>query len=258
MEESIIMDYQTHFLLHLEALRPKHVSYAKNLHVNASDAGGCDRALFYKLRNNIETGGERDPVQPRSAIAFHIGNNLHDEYQAMMHLLHPSFTGEIIWQYPHDGDPLMTGRSDGTYADRQGRTIALEIKSASKFIFGQAMKSGQPRGDHALQAALSAYVLRTQLVQIVYIAKEYNPEYTDALKIWTYPVGDIVSELELQRMAFVLDVAKANGPVPDRIIQGEEILDPETSGHCKFCDHVDSCVIDGPIPIRSLTRRRKA
>lgn len=250
------MDYLAHFIHHLEKLRPPHVSTTPELHTNASEAGYCDRKLFYRLQRTQATGDSRELPEYTNSIIFHLGNNLHDNFQDMMKVFYPDFSHEVKWQYPATGVPIVTGRCDGTYTTKDGKTAALEIKSCSKWVYAAAMKRGVPRDDHALQAALSSAVLHTDLVHIVYICREYMDEYPP-LTSWLYPVSPAVAVAEIKRHQHLRSLVQTSGPIPDRTARGEDINDPETDPECRYCPFVDQCLIDGPIPVRRMAPRKK-
>lgn len=253
-----MLNYSTHFSLHLEQLRAPHVSTTQGLHANASEAGECDRKLFYKYVSALSTDRVREPVSDTSAITFHIGNDLHDQFQSLMAFLYPSFKPEQSWSYPDAQNPVITGRCDGTYTNEDGKTVALEIKTCSKFNYNRTVGSDvpMPLPEHALQAALSAFVLGTDLVQIIYICKDWLPDL-QPVHSWIYPVATHVSTQEIARMTQLMKRARTGTPIPLRVIRGQEVDDPTQDSRCRFCEYQDDCVIDGPPIVAAAPRRRK-
>lgn len=240
-------DFSTIFQLHLEGLRPKHVPSSTAMRAFASEAGSCDRRLHYRLKRHGTLDPDTEPDEVTSTVAFHIGNNIHDEWQAMMTCLYPNnFTGEVKWRYPLEpAIPIVSGRCDGLYTDEAGNVIALEIKTISSWGYKKAISANTPRPDHAAQAALSQYSLKADLVQIVYICKEWVDPGKPCITIWTYPVADSVSIAELNRMARILRGVQAGRAAPPRMARGIPITNILKDDECKFCPFTDFCELDG-------------
>lgn len=240
------MDYLTHFQLHLESLRPPHKS-SGGLHAYASEAGNCDRQLYYRLLLQPGTDPDAAPDLATSTIAYHIGNNLHDEWQAMMAKLHPNnFTGEVKWQHPAAPEvATVSGRCDGIYKDDRGKRIALEIKSMSGYRYKVAMKSGRPYTRDAMQAALSMYVLEADEVQLVYLCKDWIDVENEPMCMWTYPVLPSVAIHELDRQTRILRTVQTRGPIPARTARGEIIDNIDKDPECRYCVFYDLCELQG-------------
>lgn len=243
-----ISDLATHFQLHLENLRPAHVPSTTAMRAYASEAGICQRRLYYRLSHHPLTDPDSEPDLITSTIAFHIGNNLHDEFQGMMERLYPNnFTGEVKWHYPEAPSiPIVSGRCDGLYTDHRGKRIALEIKSMSSWLYKTSLSSGNPLTKHALQAALSMYILKADEVQVVYLCKDWIDPEKEPISIWTYPVRPNVPVSELNHMARVLRLVQGKAPAPPRIARGEAITNIDKDSECRFCPFKEICELDGP------------
>lgn len=241
-------DYSTIFQLHLEGLRPKHVPSSSGMRAFASEAGNCDRQLFYRLQRYGTLDPDSEPDDVTSTIAFHIGNNIHDQWQAMMGRLYPgNFTGEVKWQYPlAPATAIVSGRCDGLYTDESGNKIALEIKTISSWGYKKAVSKNSPKPEHVLQAALSQYALAADMIQVVYICKEWVDPGIPCITIWTYPVGNDVSIRELNRMARIVRTVQAKDPVPPRMARGIPITNILKDDNCRYCSFSEFCEVDGP------------
>lgn len=239
-------DYGQHFIDHLAALRPPYTPSSTGLRVYASEAGGCDRALYYRLKHT-QSGEDDHPASVTDAVVWHIGNNLHDEWQAMMARLYPdNFTGEVKWKFPEPPAlPLVSGRCDGLYTDLRDVKLALEIKTMTRFKFEKSVKAGRPYMKHTLQAALSQYMLGAQEVHIVYLCKDWLAPGMDNIMQWNFPISANIAIAELNREARILKRVKEGHPPPGRIMQGEEITNIDKEGECKFCPFRDLCEMRG-------------
>lgn len=253
-----------HFKLHLEGLRPAHVSTGKSLRVFASEAGICDRRQHYRLMQTPQEAEEEDNPSAVSSVVFHIGNNLHDEFQVMMSYLHPGFTGEVKWHWPSDENVKVSGRCDGLYTDEFGQRVALEIKTTGKWAYNESLKAGIPAPKHALQAALSMYMLGATRVQVVYICKDWidihplTNQQVEPISWWIYSVPPSLAIQELQHRKVLLENVQAGGSPPDRIARGEVIENPYKASECKFCPYQDICLMQGPPVAEPIKRLRKS
>ncbi len=257
------IDYQSHFQLHLESLRPNHDPSSVHPRCYASEAGGCDRRLHYRLSDEFLDGRPSsgdDGVTPATAILRHVGNNLHDEFQSMMKLLHPSFEAEVWWAHkghlPTVVDPstggleertIISGRCDGLFTDARGSRVAVEIKSMTRSKLVAAQKMGTPYPWHAMQGALSCRFLMADELMVVYLSREWMLDGQDSVVWWRYPAPAGVAAAEAKRMqSLYLGALATPGRVPPRVIRGEPITDPERDKQCGWCPFLDRCALQGP------------
>ena len=219
----------------------KHKSYtpsAYGLHTRASEAAQCARKIYYRLQE-----GDSNLHAPTNSIIEAVGKFLHDQYINMLKLHFPFTTGEVKWTHPNDVSPTMTGRADGIYIDTEGKKVALEIKTKSKFQYASILKVGALPVEMSLQAAISGYILETDMVEVVVICREWIPD-ADPVTHFKYQLPKTLAINEINRLAVILETSKRK-EIPNREIGGELIKNPDKDKRCSFCDFRDMCVLQG-------------
>lgn len=122
--------------------------------------GHCARRNVYMLRGEEKHG----VVDPRILRVFANGHAVHDRLQSAMHTMGVEFSDEVSIDLEM---PPVKGHADGILVWRD-RNILIEIKSCSNDVFINRLKWKKPKDEHFDQANIYAYILKLDIVWIIY------------------------------------------------------------------------------------------
>ena len=248
-----------HLIAQNEA-RERQPSLLPGLHANASSAGGCARAIGFKVLSIPAS----NPMTGDSLFNFHVGNAIHDIIQKAVITAHPDAEAEVSGVY----EDFITVRADLKYPAEDGMIVVGEIKSISDFGFekatGLSLKSNGrwkkkeiepegPKPEHLLQTLISAKALQAAYVAIIYIRKTAAKDEPVAYE-WRFVASAFEDRLyaEIERLRSIVDLAK-QGRLADREYNGEILQNPDKVRFpCGYCSYLNIClglgsgVVDAP------------
>jgi hypothetical protein len=219
------------------------------LHANASSAGGCARAIAFRI-----TGLEGAPLTGDSLFNFHIGNAVHDLIQTALLVKVPGAKAEVNGVI---GD-FITCRADLSYLAEDSKKVCCEIKTTSDFGFklatgaklksnGQWNKKDQvgegPKIEHILQVGISAKGLDAEYLAIVYARKTATKDEVVTWE-WRFKIEQWETEIqaEIARLKQIVETV-SEGRIPDREYQGKILDNPAiTRWPCQYCDFRSPCL----------------
>lgn len=222
-------------------------------HANASSAGGCARAIGFRVAKIDGVAMTAD-----SLFNFYIGDSIHDKIQAAMLAKIPEAEKEVNGVI----EDFITCRADLKYPADDSKTVCCEIKSTSDFGFklatgaklksnGQWNKKDQkaegPKREHILQVGISAKSIGADYLAIVY-ARKTAAKDEPILWEWRFRVGDFEEEIqaEIARLKYIVGLV-CKGILPDREYQGGIIDNPKTVRFpCGYCNYYATCLSLGP------------
>lgn len=220
------------------------------LHASASSAGGCSRAIAFRVAA-VEPS---NPVTPDSLVNFYIGDSVHDIVQRAIVAHWPNATTEVTGVI---GD-FLSGHCDVLYTADDGEKVVCEIKTVSDFAFelatGASLKSNGrwrkkqpdppqgPKTEHLLQSLIYAKMLSAKYIAIVYIRKTATKDEPIA-KEWRFAAKDFERQLqgELERLFDIVTTVR-EGKLPVRKFEGQTIFEPlKTRWPCSYCSYLTAC-----------------
>lgn len=124
-----------------------------------SDAGKCQRSIFFKFKNVPET-----KLDPRILRIFEHGNFLHRNIFSILHRLKIGVTTEV--SIP--AQEIISGRADALLTI-EGQNYVLDIKSINSMLF---RKMTGPKTEHAYQLQLYMHFFNIKKGILLYIDKD--------------------------------------------------------------------------------------
>lgn len=236
------------------------------LHASASSAGGCARAIGFRIVA-IEPS---NPITPDALVNFYIGDAVHDVVQKAIVTHWPDATTEVTGQV----DDFLTGHCDVLYTAEDGEKVVCEIKTVSDFAYelatGDALKSNGrwkkkqpdppqgPKTEHVLQDLIYAHMFDAKYIAIVYVRKTAAKD-EPILKEWRFVAADFDHQLqaELQRLREIVTTVR-EGNLPARKFDGNTIYDPlKTRWPCSYCSYLTLCskLESGIVPLKPSETR---
>lgn len=245
--EEILFKY---LIAERDAREARHDPLPDVLHASASSAGGCSRAIGFRVAG-IELS---DPITPDALVNFYIGDSVHDVVQKAIVGHWPDSTTEVTGII---GD-FLSGHCDVLYTAEDGKKVVCEIKTVSDFAFelatGIPLKSNGrwkkkqpdppqgPKTEHLLQASIYALMLEAEYLAIVYVRKTAAKD-EPVLKEWRFAVADFQNQLldEIERLKSIVTTVR-DGNVPARKFEGNTIYEPlKTRWPCSYCGWLTVC-----------------
>lgn len=231
---------------------------ADRLHANASSAGGCARAIGYRIAGvpGIAPSGD-------ALFNFSIGDQIHDTIQTAMLAAIPSAEKEINGVI----EDFITCRADLKYPAEDGQIVCTEIKSVSDFAYklatgaklksnGQWNKKDQkaegPKREHILQVGISAKSVGAAYLCIIYTRKTAAKD-EPIIAEWRFRINDLSDKIddEIARLKEIVRLV-TEGKLPRREYDGETIFEPlKTRWPCSYCSYLNVCAKQdsGVIPL---------
>lgn len=233
------------------------------LHANASSAGGCARAIGFRVAG-VEAS---NPITGDALFNFSVGDSVHDTIQTAMLAVVPNAEKEITGVV----EDFITCRADLKYQAEDGEWVCTEIKSVSDFAFklatgaklksnGQWNKKDQkaegPKREHILQVGISAKSIGAAYLCLVY-ARKTAAKDEPIIHEWRFKINDLDDKIdaEIQRLKTIVEYIE-NGLLPPREYEGLPIYDPlKTRWPCSYCGWLTVCaqMESGVVPLK-LTR----
>jgi len=230
---------------------------ADQLHANASSAGGCARAIGFRVLG-VEASS---PMTGDSLFNFYVGDAIHDKIQAAMLAKIPDAEKEVNGVI----EDFITCRADLKYPSDDSKSVCCEIKSTSDFGFklatGDRLKSNGrwnkkdqkaegPKPEHVLQVGISAKSINCDYLCIVYARKTATKDER-IIAEWRFKVSDFEEEIqrEIARLKAIVTLAR-EGKIPEREYCGAIIRDPlkevpYSKWPCGYCSFIETCVAIG-------------
>lgn len=202
----------------------------------ASQAGGCARAIWYKVHQEPES----NPTPLTGYLSMRIGSHLGRDLAEAMTVAHPGAVAEAYWELPG-----LSGHTDLLYRSDAGYSVVVKFKTVNPFAWRYL---SEPKREHVLQLQLNAYGLayngqipddgnepELRLIYLCIAAKQGDDPFLEF-----NPVFDpLLARAEWERLK---EIAAA-GVLPPPITDDVE-LDPLASKpdwHCQYCGHWDRC-----------------
>jgi hypothetical protein len=219
-------------------------------HANASSAGGCARAIAFRVAG-VEGA---NPPSVDSLFNFYIGDAVHDKIQAAVLAKIPEAEKEVNGVIEN----FITCRADLCYPAEDSKIVCCEIKSTSDFGFklatgarlksnGQWNKKDQqaegPKREHVLQVGISAKSIAADYLCIVY-ARKTAAKDEPIIAEWRFKVADFDQEIqaEIERLRSIV-ASVQNGVWPDREYNGTIIQNPlKVRFPCGYCNYLPNCI----------------
>lgn len=240
----------SHLCAQQAAKEKRHDPLPGALHASASSAGGCSRAIAFRILGTEPS----NPVTPDALVNFYIGDSVHDIVQRAIMAHWPNATTEVTGQI----EDFLTGHCDVLYATEDGQKVVCEIKTVSDFAFelatGDALKSNGrwkkknpdppqgPKIEHLLQALIYAHMQGAKYVAIVYVRKTAAKD-EPIIKEWRFLASDFERQLqgELNRLRDIVTTVR-EGKLPARRFEGNTIFEPlKTRWPCSYCSYLTAC-----------------
>lgn len=219
------------------------------LHANASSAGGCARAIGFRVAG-VESS---NPITGDALFNFSIGDAIHDTIQTAMLAAIPNAEKEVSGVI----EDFITCRADLKYPAEDGGLVCTEIKSVSDFAYklatgaklksnGQWNKKDQkaegPKRENILQVGITAKAIGADYVGIVY-ARKTAAKDEPIISEWRFRINDLDGKIsvEIQRLKRIVETVE-NGFLPEREYENNVILEPlKTRWPCGYCGYLDAC-----------------
>lgn len=219
------------------------------LHANASSAGGCARAIGFRVAG----------VEPSTALTgdalfnFRIGDQIHDTIQTAMLAAIPGAEKEINGVI----EDFITCRADLKYPAEDGQIVCTEIKSVSDFAYklatgaklksnGQWNKKDQkaegPKREHILQVGISAKSINAAYLCIIYTRKTAAKD-EPIIAEWRFRINELDDKItaEIIRLKSIVQFV-IDGKLPPREYEGSLIFEPlKTRWPCGYCSYLTAC-----------------
>lgn len=239
-----------HLCAERDAREARHDPLPDVLHASASSAGGCSRAIAFRILGTEPS----NPVTPDALVNFYIGDSVHDIVQRAIVAHWPDATTEVTGLI----EDFLSGHCDVLYTAEDGQKVVCEIKTVSDFAFelatGEALKSNGrwrkkepappqgPKTEHLLQALIYAHMLGAKYVAIVYVRKTATKD-EPILKEWRFVAESFQTALdgELERLREIVTSVRT-GNFPARKFEGNTIFEPlKTRWPCSYCSYLTAC-----------------
>jgi hypothetical protein len=238
-----------------------------------SDAGGCARAIAYRMNRTPET----NPPDLSSHHSFAMGHAGHGAWQDAIRLHDETALIEAEYTIPpadllEPGQQPLTGcHVDAVVTTVEGVRQAVELKTVNEYGYKDAVIQNRgPKWGHRLQAALNAKAAGADEAVIIYLPmttvsvgralRSGIAEQNRHGAKWTYPrdVWEPWADWELARVEWVARVLDEKGDPgvvmrwwPDKQQSPDDqpnvIADPTRRDFpCRhYCAFYDQCVKDG-------------
>ena len=227
-------------------------------HANASSAGGCARAIGFRVAG-IEPSV---PLTGDALFNFSVGDAIHHTIQTAMLASIPGAAKEINGVI----EDFITCRADLKYPAKDGM-VCTEIKSVSDFAFklatgaklksnGQWNKKDQkaegPKREHILQVGISAKSIGATYLCIVYTRKTAAKD-EPIIAEWRFRINDLDGKIdaEIIRLKEIVRLV-VEGKLPPREYEGSTIFEPlKTRWPCSYCGYLTACskIESGTVPL---------
>lgn len=228
-------------------------------HANASSAGGCARAIGFRVAG-VESS---NPITGDALFNFSIGDAIHDTIQTAMLTAIPGAEKEINGVI----EDFITCRADLKYPAEDGEMVCTEIKSVSDFAYkiatgaklksnGQWNKKDQkaegPKREHILQVGISAKSIGAAYLCIIYTRKTAAKD-EPVIAEWRFKINELDDKIndEITRLKEIVRLV-INGQLPPREYEGDTIFEPlKQRWPCSYCGYLTACskMESGVIPL---------
>ncbi len=228
-------------------------------HANASSAGGCARAIGFRVAG-VEPS---NPITGDALFNFSIGDQIHDTIQTAILAAIPGAEKEINGVI----EDFITCRADLKYPAADGEMVCTEIKSVSDFAYklatgaklksnGQWNKKDQkaegPKREHILQVGISAKSIGAAYLCIVYTRKTAAKDEPIIAK-WRFRINELSDKIdaEIARLKEIVQLVISE-KLPPREYEGNTIFEPlKTRWPCSYCGYLAACskMDSGVIPL---------
>ena len=181
--------------------------------------GKCVRYHYYMLSGVRK----ENTFNARLLRILHRGNTIHEMMQKNLEDMKVLRSAEIPIEW---NDPPIKGHCDGVIS-YNGRIILIEIKSISGAGFDQRVQWKRAKPEHLLQAYIYAYILKIDIIWIVY----YN-KATEEIEIFEYPANKEVAEKQIKKWKKWYQVWQ-DGELPKRPFK----IDSPACSSCPLAKH---------------------
>jgi len=238
-----------------------------------SAAGSCSRQQAY----NALGVQPSEPFDVASSWATHLGEIIHEQFQAAIGEKYPNAQFEVASQIDH----LLSGSCDGILTLEDGTKVLIEIKTRGQYAWQKETGIGQwkrtepegPKWGAIAQAGMNALALGADVVVMISLAKE-SVSHNKRQKMGIADIHEAYAaewwvpkeEFETYALEEVARVHSIQADLDARVLPEQEVVDDngkrviiKNGSHwaCDYCQFKTICKADGDGPVQlSLTQHQ--